>query len=188
MDEIKELLDSLDFSEHIMIIKDGEEFYPDGPPPEEPEPEPPREDFTYKDIENFYERVRSALNVGSVMISDEYIDYPENAPMAERKIKKRVPNWVELDDDKFALFQTCIVYMTCYILCPAVSSRRHIEQTTPSLTLKYADTSNDKPCERFLALIEDLLDEILDEEQNPFYGFEVTYPSIPCWKRKRWRR
>lgn len=169
-----EEFDSFGLSESIMIIKDGVEFYP------EDVKEDNRENFTYKDIESFYDRVRSSLNISGSMISDDVIDYPENAPMAERRIKNRVPNWVELDDDKFSLFEMCIVYMTCYALCPMVSSRRHIEQTTPSLTLKFSDKGNDKLCDRFPTLIEELIGEILEEETDLFYGFEVTRPTRRC--------
>lgn len=145
--------------------------------------------WNYTEIPNFYDRVRSALNVGTAIISNEMIDYFENAPMAESKMRKQVPIWRDLDEFKTSLFQTCIIYMTCYQLCPIVSSQGKLtEQTTPSLTLKYATNTktNDKPCERFLALIDDLVSEILDKEMELFFGFKVTKEYPECGCRQVW--
>ena len=55
------------------------------------------EDWSYKTIDNFYERVRMALGaVSQTTLPDEYIDYPEKAPFAESVVKSRVPLWKEL--------------------------------------------------------------------------------------------
>lgn len=135
--------------------------------------------YFYQNIPNFYNRVRSALNVGTA-ISDEEIDYFENAPMAERKIKQRVPDYENLTADKLPLFETCIIYMTCYALCPIVSSRRIARQKDPSLEIEFASgANNEKPCERFLALVDDLISQINEEEIETFFGFKVT-PASPC--------
>ncbi len=142
--------------------------------------------WNYSEIPNFYDRVRSSLNVGQSIASNEVIDYFENAPMAENKMRQRVPIWRDLDEFKTQLFQTCIIYMTCYQLCPLVSSHgRVVEQTTPSLTLKYSSSvMNNNPCERFLTLIDDLVSQILEEEPTSFFGFKVTkeYPECGCRK------
>lgn len=142
--------------------------------------------WDYTEIPNFYERVRSSLNSNAVVVSNEVIDYFENAPMAEHKMRQRIPIWRSLNEFKTQLFQTCIIYMTCYQLCPMVSSHGKVtEQTTPSLTLKYdVGTTNGKPCDRFLALIDDLVAQILEEEPEYFFGFKVTkeYPECGCKK------
>lgn len=142
--------------------------------------------WDYTEIPNFYDRVRSSLNTNSVVITDEVIDYFENAPMAENEMRKRVPIWRSLNEFKTRLFQTCIIYMTCYHLCPIVSSHgKVIEQTSPSLAIKYdVSGANGKPCERFLWLIDDLVSQILEEEPQSFFGFKVTkeYPECGCKK------
>lgn len=142
--------------------------------------------WDYSVIPDFYDRVRASLNTDAVVVTNEVIDYFENAPRAEREMRKRVPIWRSLDEFKIQLFQTCIIYMTCYYLCPIVNAHGAMtEQTTPSLTLKYATpTVQEKPCERFLDLIDDLLVEILDEEREYFFGFKVTkeYPECSCKK------
>lgn len=144
--------------------------------------------WDYTEIPNFYDRVRSSLNTNSVIVSNEVIDYFENAPMAENEMRRRVPIWRSLNEFKTQLFQTCIIYMTCYKLCPMVSSHGKItEQTTPSLTLKYdVGNENGKPCERFLWLIDDLVAQILELEPQSFFGFDVTKKYPECGCRKVW--
>lgn len=140
--------------------------------------------MTYKDIPDFYNRVRSSLNGN--MISDETIDFFENAPMAELRMKQRVPNWEELEDTNALLFQTCIVYMTCYALCPMASSMRISRQKDPSLEIEFSTAQQDNPCDRFLAMIDDLVSLITGEEPQNLFGFKVTHGSgyacaKPCW-------
>lgn len=142
--------------------------------------------FSYQDIENFYSRVITNLGVSQAAISNQEIDFPENAPEAERRVKKLVPDWECLDKHRFSLFETCIVYMTCYILCPTANKRRVTKQTTPSLTLQYSDSAaQEAPCKHFLDLIDDLLSEINDEETSDFFGFRVT-EGCGCRRRKVW--
>lgn len=140
--------------------------------------------FIYSEIPNFYNRVRFSINTNPSIVSDEMIDYFENAPMAELAMRQRVPIWKKLNEFKTQLYQTCIIYMTCYHLCPTVSSHGKItEQTTPSLTLKYdVGNSDGSNCGRFLWLIDDLVSQILEEEPKYFFGFKVTkeYPDCGC--------
>lgn len=155
--------------------------------PEETPEEPILEMWEYLNIPDFYERVRGALNVGNTL-SNTTIDYFENAPMAELKIKQRVPKWKELDNIKRLLFETCIIYMTCYILCPTMSSNKMTKYKDPSLEVNYAVGTNEKPCARFMELIDDLIAQINEEELAPFFtGFMVT-PSKPSWCgcHRRW--
>lgn len=145
--------------------------------------------WDYTEIPNFYDRVRFSLNIGSLSVSNDVIDYFENAPMAENEMRKRVPTWRSLNAFKTSLFQSCIVYMTCYHLCPLISSQgKIVEQTTPSLTIKYATNNNNngKPCERFLSLIDDLVSQILDEEPKFFFGFKTTKEYPECGYKQIW--
>lgn len=157
-------------------------------------PKPPFEEpaevtipiWEYKEIPDFYNRVRGALSVGNVL-TDTIIDYFEHAPMAEMQIKQRIPNWTELTDIKRLLFETCIVYMTCYILCPQYGSNQITKYKDPSLEVDYATNKNSNPCARFAELIEDLIAQINEEEQAPFFcGFQVT-PSIPSHCCCHWK-
>ena len=144
-------------------------------------------DFLYQSIPDFYTRVRASLNAA---IDDSTIDFFENAPLAEIKIKQRVPNWEELDETNTLLFQTCIIYMTCYALCPIASSTRVARQKDPSLEIEFATSDQQNPCDRFLALIDDLIAQITGEEPQNLFGFKVTsgsgYPCAkPCWPYRK---
>lgn len=146
-------------------------------PPDEPE-EPDRDNWTYKDISDFYERVRLALNaVSDVTLPDKYMDYPEKAPFSEAYIKGRVPHWKELPEEKFAIFESVIVYQTATLFQSIVSSKRVKKQAIPTITLEYSDK------EDFLLdgmslkdMIEYLIGTLNDEEQDKatFIGFRVT--------------
>lgn len=148
--------------------------------PSDPDIDIPESPYYYKNIDNFYERVRSALNTNGISITDELIDYPENAPMAEMRLKSRVPTWDSLEGEKQFLFDSAMVYMTCYMLCSVAYSKAVTQQTTPSLTLKYSAKENQKPCERFIALVDDLVAEINETEITNFLGFKVTSGSRRC--------
>ncbi len=149
-------------------------------------------EWYYQTIPDFYNRVRSALNVSN-MLTDDTIDYFENAPLSEIKMKQRVENWEELDDTQTLLFQTCIIYMTCYAVCPIASSMRISRQKDPSLEIEFAtSTQSGNPCDRFLALVDDLVGQINGEESMTSFGFKVTrssgYPCVkPCWPYKHSR-
>lgn len=144
------------------------------------------EDFTYKNIENFYNRVRSCLSINNALITDEEIDYPENAPTAERRVKARITNWQELEEDKAELFYSCIVYMTCYALCSTAKTRTGMfaQQSTPNLTIKVADFAiNNFSCEHYLQLIDDLVSEISGESAINFIGFTISKRGEYLWPK-----
>lgn len=147
--------------------------------PIKPEPNP----YYYATIKNFYDRVRSSLSGSGNFISNEVIDYPENAPMSEMAVKNRVPFWKDLEGFKKDLFDTSIIYMTCAMLCSVAYSNTVTEQTTPSLTLKYSSNLKDKPCQRFFDLVDDLIAQINEEEIENFLGFKVTKSYRGCCKR-----
>lgn len=136
--------------------------------------------WIYTRIPNFYDRVRSSLNIGNA-ITNTTIDYFENAPLAEDYIKSRVPQYAELDNYKRMLFETCIVYMTCYKLCPLASEMRITRQKDPSLEIEFSSSaSTERPCDRFLDLVDELVAQINEEEITSFFGFKVTPPTDTC--------
>lgn len=131
----------------------------------------------YQTITDFYTRVKMALSAGNT-IPNVVIDYFENAPRAELVIKKRVPQWETLDENQLLLFDTCVVYMTCYNLCPLVNSNRMTKMKDPSLEITYSVNTNDNPCARFMDLVDDLVAQLNGVEQQPFFwGFKVTPPT-----------
>lgn len=162
---------------------------PDNPeqpetPPDEPE-EPNRDNWTYKDIFDFYERVRLALNaVSSVTLPDKYMDYPEKAPFAEAYTKSRVPKWKELDESKFAIFESIIVYKTASLFQSLVSNKRIKKKAIPTITLEYFD--NDGTMDIGLDdWIEYLFGKLNEDEETTasFIGFRVTDTIKKCGRR-----
>lgn len=153
-------------------------------PPTEPT-EPSRDNFTYKDIVDFYERVRLALNaVSEVTLPDKYMDYPEKAPFSEMYVKGRVPHWKELSDEKFAVFESIIVYKTASLFQSLVSNKRIKKKSIPTITLEYFDDGqiSDMSLDD---MVEYLLGELNDEENITanFIGFKVTDAKNRCCKR-----
>lgn len=136
-----------------------------------------RENWTYKDIENFYERVRMALRaVSQTTLPDEYIDYPEKAPFAESVIKSRVPTWSELPDDKFAIFESIVVYQTASLFQSLVASKYVKKKEIPSITLEYSENISFDIDDMSLSDLIDLLVSELNGENvgSSFFGFRVT--------------
>lgn len=139
-----------------------------------------RDAWSYLEIESFYDRVRALLdNLSISSLPDEYIDYPEKAPMAERYAKVRVPNWRELDEDKFAIFQNAIVYKTASFFEGLASSKSIKRKQLPTITLEYFEKSDFSLEGKSLAEIADkLLAEVKDDDGSNFIGFMVTKPYV----------
>lgn len=135
------------------------------------------EDWTYKSIENFYERVRMALGaVSQTTLPDEYIDYPEKAPFAESVAKSRVPLWSELSDDKFSIFESIVVYQTASLFQSLVASKYVKKKQIPTITLEYSESVNFDINSMSLSDLVDLLVSQLngDSVGSQFIGFRVT--------------
>lgn len=150
-----------------------------------------KDSFLYPKFRNFYERVRFNLGSQGSILTDEQIDFPENAPDAELTMRVRVPDWESLDNFNATLYETCIVYMTCYNLCFVVhSSGDVIAQKTPALELQFGSVNlPQRPCDRFLMLVDDLVAKINGEERHSMLGFEVTPSQGTCFCRRvldRW--
>lgn len=112
----------------------------------------------YKTIPDFYDRVRSLLTTDSMSLPDAVIDYPENAPLAESMIKKRVSNWNDLEEDKILIFKGAVVYQTA-IVCKSVSRQNEYKiAQTQSLKIEYNESTFDLD-----SYLNEKLDELLSE-------------------------
>lgn len=137
----------------------------------------PRENWTYKDIDKFYDRVRLALNsASSTDVPDEYIDFPEKAPFAESIAKIRVPTWASLSDTQFALFESVVVYQTAVSFQSLVSSKFVKKKQIPTITLEYSESVGYGMNNLSLSDIIDYLVAELNGENagSEFIGFRVT--------------
>ena len=136
------------------------------------------EHFCYREIANFYDRVRALLGSTESTLPDETIDYPENAPFAEQIIKRKVPKWEELDEDKRLLFETAIVYQTAIRVKPFSGGNNQIKiGQTQSLKIEYRENETGNLDDALQSTLDDLLGE-LDEEFADgglsFLSFDIT--------------
>lgn len=136
------------------------------------------EHFCYREIANFYDRVRALLGNTESTLPDETIDYPENAPFAEQIIKRKVPKWEELDEDKRLLFETAIVYQTAIRVKPFSGGNNQIKiGQTQSLKIEYRENETGNLDDALQSTLDDLLGE-LDEEFADgglsFLSFDIT--------------
>lgn len=143
--------------------------------------------FCYREIANFYDRVRLLLSGNEGSLTDEMIDYPENAPFAERMVRKKLQKeFEEYDEDKFMLIQTAIVYQTAIRMIPytsGVSNDIKIGQTQ-SLKIEYRENENFDLLSALQSTLDDLMREINDEglEDESF-----TFPAFDITNRRRCR-
>lgn len=136
------------------------------------------EHFCYREIANFYDRVRALLGSTESTLPDETIDYPENAPFAEQIIKRKVPKWEELDEDKRLLFETAIVYQTAIRVKPFSGGNNQIKiGQTQSLKIEYRENETGNLDDALQSTLDDLLgelDEELSDEGLSFLSFDIT--------------
>lgn len=145
-----------------------------------------REDWNYKNIQDFYDRVRLALSaVSSVTLPDEYIDYPEKAPMAEAIIRGRIKDFDNVPDEKFCFVESAIVYQTAFLCQSLVSNKTVKKKQIPTVTLEYNSSMDFTINGMSLSDYVDLLVSQVNGEDDvgsKFVGFRVTKGGKPCWR------
>lgn len=136
------------------------------------------EHFCYCEIANFYDRVRALLGSTESTLPDETIDYPENAPFAEQIIKRKVPKWEELDEDKRLLFETAIVFQTAIQVKPFSVGNNQIKiGQTQSLKIEYRENETGNLDDALQSTLDDLLGELNEELSDgglSFLSFDIT--------------
>ena len=144
----------------------------------------PREDWSYKNIQNVYDRVRMALGaVSMVTLPDEYMDYPEKAPFAELVVRSRIKDFDSVPDDKFPLVESAVVYKTAALFQSLVSSKSVKKKQIPTVTLEYNDNVDFTINGLSLSDYVDFLIAEINGEQivSRFIGFRVTKGGNTCW-------
>ncbi len=138
-----------------------------------------RENWSYYEITQFHDRVRALLNDSSeTLISDSNIDLPEKAPTAERVVKAQLPNWQELNDVDFNLFESAIVYLTASFFENYVLSKSAKRKELPAMTIEYyTGNTNIMPLNNMT--LKDYSDMLIkqikgDDLSFDFIGFMVT--------------
>jgi hypothetical protein len=130
----------------------------------------------YSDIPNFYDRVRAMLKLDAATLPDANIDYAENAPLAEKKIKKRLPKWATFGEDKLADLETAVVIQTALNCYGAYTNGAVKVKQTPNIKIEYAQTNSSDEA-LYISLVERLNEIIImltDTEEELFFGFVVT--------------
>ncbi len=135
--------------------------------------------WNYTFIEDFYDRVRALLNNASnTLIPNEKIDYHEKAPTAEFMVKSKILNWTELDESKFAIFETAIVYLTASFFENYVLSQKARRKELPSMSIEYYSKETNIMPMNGMSLkdySDMLIGQILGEDNSvDFIGFMVT--------------
>lgn len=136
--------------------------------------------WSYKEIPNFYNRVRLSLgDVTEIVISDNEIDSPEKAPFSELLIKSRVPNWQNLSKEKFKMFESAIVYQTAAFFQNIVSNKHIKKKQIPTITLEYAETFDFNVNGMGISDLIDYLVSMVNDDNlgSSFIGFRVTKGS-----------
>ncbi len=135
--------------------------------------------WSYNDIDNFHNRVRAELNnVSSGTLTDDMIDMPEKAPIAEVLTKEKVTEWETYqteDEGKFAIFQACIVLQTAIYFEDYVITRQAKSMQSSSLNITFNE--NDGSSKITLRMrLEELLGllETVDSSAENYYGFRIT--------------
>lgn len=146
----------------------------------------PLTDWSYKDIEDFYNRVRMALGKASeATVSDADIDVYEKAPFAEILIKSRVPKWQELEEEKFKIFESAIVYQTACFFQSIVTSKHISKKQIPTITIEYNDSIDfDIDGLDLGSLVDLLVSQLNGETGSNFIGFRVTKGGYVCERNK----
>ena len=108
------------------------------------------------------------------------IDYYEKAPSAELYVKRKVPNWQELDETKFKMFESAIVYLTASYNQNYAMSKVAKKRRLPTMTIEYtADQINMTPngTSSLKEIADSLINEINgipDDTLMTVIGFRVT--------------
>ena len=127
------------------------------------------ETWNYKEIERFYDRVRKLLNdLSEVSLPNADIDLPEKAPYAEYYCKSKVKNWQDLDEMKFMLFQSAIIYKTASMFESIISSNKIRKKQLQTITLEYFQDDKPNNSLSLSEMADQLLNDVLGNKITPF--------------------
>ena len=132
----------------------------------------------YKSISGFYDRVRGLIGLTAETLSDDTMDFFENAPSSERRLLRKVGSLEEIADEKLPILESCVVYQTA-IDSYSVAHRSggiKVEQTQNLKVEYFASSENENLLDILSTKLADLIDELLDNEvsNSGDYRFELT--------------
>lgn len=133
----------------------------------------------YKEIEDFYDRVRSLTGFQTDKLPNSTIDHYENAPRAEKQILSLIKDIESFDQEKLPVLETSIIYKTAISLVRTYSTtvgegNIKIAQTI-NLKVEYFENAGNNISSDLEAILNDLLAELLGEDFSPnIVRFEIT--------------
>lgn len=130
----------------------------------------------YRNIPDFYDRVKNVLGVNGENISDSSIDFPEQAPLAEDIAKSKVPNWETLTDEKTLIFEKVVVLQTASLLYPQIKNKEYKIKQTTSMKIEYRESLIDigAQIEAMLDTLVRKIAENIDDIGIGIIGFDIT--------------
>lgn len=129
---------------------------------------------TYRDIADFYDRVRASLQIDKTVLENNKIDYPEYALLAERQIKKKLPQWETFTGEDLTDFETAIVLQTAIKCYSQVPNNIKAKQTA-NMKIEYKDKTNPTSLiDNLIEKLNEILIMLTESDEDLFIGFVVT--------------
>lgn len=111
--------------------------------------------------DGFEDSVRTRLGVKKSELPDEDIRDKFIAELAETVVKKRVPDYKEITDEKDKMFlESAVNYYICYLLAPTMSNKIKYKVSTIEVKWEKLKVDWEKRAEEFLTLYENALSQI----------------------------
>jgi len=142
------------------------------------------DEYYYKTILDFYNRVRSVLkNIPEMVLPYEQTDYFENAPLAETVIKNQVLNWQILieDETKKSIFDSAIVIQTALNSFNTATANGIKIQQTESMKIEFFESDPLLLRADLSAKLRALLDALAENEYSYKPAFRTSGGRIPRW-------
>ena len=102
------------------------------------------------------------------------IDYPEYALLAERQIKKKLPQWETFTGEDLIDFETAIVLQTAMKCYSQVPNNIKAKQTA-NMKIEYKDKTNPTSLiDNLIEKLNEILIMLTESDEDLFIGFVVT--------------
>lgn len=135
---------------------------------------------SYKDIVNFYDRVRKLSGFKEEKLPNEVIDYYENAPIQEQELLIMVKDVDLLPEAKRPIFESALIYKTAIAILnsyggtPADDGNIKVAQTT-NLKIEYFENGTRSILTNLYIKLNELLKALLGEDYSTdCVRFQIT--------------
>lgn len=134
--------------------------------------------------EGYENEVRNKLGVTEDELSDEELQSKFIYSPAELKVIKRIPDYEEIEDEEELMaLELAVIIQICLDLCPTMSNRMNIEESTLDIRWKKAKVNWDEVYNRLSGELEDILSLISSVDIITYYDLpiaeKITFPRDP---------